>query len=354
MASVIALGFASLFLLFWLIQLFSADESDWIAAATDRVVWNIDETEKLKLKAEQKREKLENYNGAIKSFMRLFLSVDYSKEINTFDESSAQLRHGNMKTVNLFTVPGYVFLRKHSEIMTSQAHKKIITTFIELHGKKYASERTRLLFAKILSYPVIGIGFSLALGALMLSSGMDRQAYMVMGVGSLLIAVLSYAVYDEVSSTAAKRREAIARQFPNVVSKLALLTTSGMIVDKAWRDTAYSKSGELYVEMRKTSMELDNLVPPEAAYGDFIKRCNTKETTKLAAAILQNISKGNAEIGKLLKSMAKEAWEERKHGARKDAEKANSKLMIPTMILLVAILIMIMVPVGSNLTNMGF
>jgi tight adherence protein C len=352
MASVIALGFASLFVLFWLIQLFSADEADWVAAATDRVVWNIDEVEKLKLKAEQKREKLESYNGAIKNIMKAFLSGDYAKEINAFNESSEQLRRGNMKSVNLFVIPGYVFLRKYSGILTSEAHKKIITTFMELHGKKYAPERTRLLFAKIFSYPFIGIGLTLALGALILSFGVTNVALGIMIVGSLLVAVLTYAVYDEVSSNATKRREAIARQFPNVVSKLALLTTSGMIMDKAWRDTAYSKSGELYIEMRKTSMELDNLVPPEAAYGDFIKRCNTKETTKLAAAILQNISKGNAEIGKLLKSMSKEAWEERKHGARKDAEKANSKLMIPTMILLGAILVMIMVPVAMNFSNL--
>jgi tight adherence protein C len=122
-------------------------------------------------------------------------------------------------------------------------------------------------------------------------------------------------------------------------------------MDKAWKQTAYSQESELYREMRRTSEELDNLVSPEAAYGDFINRCNTKETAKLASAILQNLSKGNAEIAMLLKNMAHEAWQERRRTAKRDAEKANSKLMIPTMLLFIAILVMIMVPVAMNFSG---
>ena len=48
--------------------------------------------------------------------------------------------------------------------------------------------------------------------------------------------------------------------------------------------------------------------------------------------------------------MAHEAWQERRHTAKRDSEKANSKLMIPTMMLFIAILVMIMVPVAINLS----
>jgi pilus assembly protein TadC len=121
-----------------------------------------------------------------------------------------------------------------------------------------------------------------------------------------------------------------------------------MIMDRAWRETAQSQTGELYIEMRKTADELDNLVEPSIAYAGFIDRCNTKETTKLASAIIQNQSKGNAEVGQLLKSMAHEAWQERRHTAKRDSEAANSKLMIPTMMLFIAILVMILVPITSS------
>jgi hypothetical protein len=67
---------------------------------------------------------------------------------------------------------------------------------------------------------------------------------------------------------------------------------------------------------------------------------------------MQNLSKGNSEIGKLLKDMAREAWQERRHLAKRDAEKANSKLMIPTMMLFLAILVMIMVPIVMNFSTL--
>ena len=123
-------------------------------------------------------------------------------------------------------------------------------------------------------------------------------------------------------------------------------------MDRAWRETAESQDLELYQEMRRTADELSNLVDPATAYTNFLNRCNTKETTKLASAIIQNQSKGNAEIGLLLKDMAHDAWQERRHTAKRDSEKANSKLMIPTMLLFVAILVMIMVPVALNFSSL--
>ena len=123
-------------------------------------------------------------------------------------------------------------------------------------------------------------------------------------------------------------------------------------MNRAWKETAESGEGELYIEMRKTAEEMDNLIRPEEAYSTFIDRCNTKETTKLASAILQNMSKGNSEMVGLLKQMSEEAWNERRNLAKRDSENANSKLMIPTMLMFGSILIMIMVPVVMSFTGL--
>jgi tight adherence protein C len=184
---------------------------------------------------------------------------------------------------------------------------------------------------------------------MLISLNMLQPGIGVLSVGSAFAVLLAYSKYEEVRAKANRRREAIARQFPNVVSKLALLVCAGMIMDRAWQETARSKDGELYQEMKTTSDELSQNIAPEAAYGAFISRCNTKETSKLASAILQNLSKGNAEIGNLLRELAREAWQERRHTAKRDAEKANSKMIIPTMLLFVSILIMIMVPLAMGM-----
>jgi tight adherence protein C len=248
-------------------------------------------------------------------------------------------------------MPGYVLIRELTVIGKGEIHKVIMTNCYELYGKKHASWKAKQILAGLLSYPIIGVATTLLIGAMVMSIGNETAGAAILGVGSILVLVLVYAMYDQLSDNVKNRRNEISKQFPNVVSKLALLVTSGMVMDRAWKETAYSHESILSAEMRKTSEELDNLVSPESAYGGFISRCNTKETAKLASAIMQNLSKGNSEVGRLLKDMAREAWLERRHLAKRDAEKANSKLMIPTMLLLLAILVMLMVPVAMNFSN---
>ena len=296
--------------------------------------------------------RLAQYHGTSQKIMRLLIGGGHEKEIRELERENVRLQRGNLKKVAILDMPGYVLQRRVSAFGHGSLHKKILEKCIELYGKKYAVDKTKQLLARIVSYPILGVGVSMALGACVLAVGKTLPGVGLIVIGSLLVLVLTYAMYDELADKLNKRRASISRQFPNVVSKLALLVTSGMIVSKAWRLTADSQEHELYQEMRKTAEELENLVAPTTAYTNFIDRCNTKETTKLASALIQNQSKGNSEIGVLLKSMASEAWQERRHTAKRDSEAANSKLMIPTMMLFITIMIIIMVPVVMNFANL--
>jgi len=348
---IVILAFATALTAFWLVLLGKAIPEDWIVVAYNKVFDNLAAIEKLRIKDKLRSEKLSRCRGIAAVGMKLLSSGDPEKEIKKLEQENERLQNGNLKHIGVFTAPGYVLQRRFEAIGKGSIHKTIISKSYELYGKKHAVNRTRHLMAKLLSYPVIGVAATLALSVVLMGTGNATAGNAVLGIGSVMILALTYTMYDELSDRVKKRREAISRQFPNVVSKLALLVTSGMIMDRAWNETAYSQELELYKEMRKTSEELNNLVSPEAAYSDFINRCNTKDTAKLASAIMQNLSKGNAEIGRLLKDMAREAWQERRHTAKRDAEKANSKLMIPTMLLLLAILVMLMVPVAMNFSG---
>lgn len=345
---IIVMTLATLLAAVWFVLLAMVSKEDWIAVAYNKVLDNRNAVEKLGRNDLANAGKLAEYHGLAGSVMRLFLGGNSDKKIAKLKRDSDRLQNGNLKGLNIFIMPGYVLQRKFEAIGRGGMYKTILLKNFELHGKKHAANKTKQLLAKLLSFPIIGVSLSLSIGAMAIGMGNTTGGLAVLTVGTLLVLFLVYALYDEVSDQVNKRRAAIARQFPNVVSKLALLVTSGMIVDRAWKETAASQESELYQEMRRTSEELDNLVTPELAYSNFINRCNTKETAKLASAIMQNLSKGNAEIGFLLKQMAKEAWQERRHTAKRDAEKANSKLMIPTMLLFLAILVMLMVPVAMN------
>ena len=325
-------GLATILLIAWILLLGMVSKEDWIAAATNKVLDNRQEIDKLRMKDVLNAEALKQYHGVAGKVMSLFLGGNSEKQIQKIEKQTSDLQKGNLRGVSILPMPGYVLLRLIPSISNGAIYRTVMEKSIELYGKKYAANKAKQLMAQLLSYPLIGLFFTLALGAILVGVGQQMPGIGVMLGGSLLVVVLVYALYDELSDRVNKRRVAISRQFPNVVSKLALLVTSGMIMDRAWRETAESQGTELYMEMRRTSDELANLVEPAVAYMNFIDRCNTKETTKLATAIIQSLSKGNAEIGVLLKGMAHEAWQERRHMAKRDSEAANSKLMIPVVI----------------------
>lgn len=348
---IIPLILATALMIIWLLLLGQVSEEDWVTAAYCKTLDNRLEIEHLRRKDAEAVRKLSGYHGLPAKVMALYMGKGSEKKIKRLMEENEDLQNGDLGSVSIFAMPGYVLQRRFDAIGHGEIHRTVLTKCTELYGKKYASNKAQQLLAQVLSYPIIGVAVSLMLGTLLVGSENKTGGLAVMGIGTVIVLVLSYAIYDDVSDQVNKRREAISRQFPNVASKLALLVTSGMIVDRAWRETAESQDLELYQEMRKTADELSNLMDPTVAYTNFINRCNTKETTKLASAIIQSLSKGNAEIGVLLKGMAHEAWQERRHTAKRDAEKANSKLMIPTMMLFVAILIMIMVPVVMSFSG---
>ena len=348
---IIILIIATLLIAGWLILLGRVNKEDWKQAAYAKHFDTQAAMEKLRLKDKQASERLPGYSGFILLIIELFNSGNRIKRIHKLMRNIDGLERGEMKCVNTFAMPGYVLQREFASIGKGNIHKLVMSKCLELYGKKHATNKTKQLLAQILSYPLVGVGLTLMSGVLFIGLESISVGIAVITIGTLLVLVMCYALFDELNDMVRKRRSAIIRQFPNVISKLALLVTSGMIMDRAWKETAYSQETELYLEMRKTSKELDNLVSPEVAFSNFISSCNTKESAKLASAIMQNLSKGNAEIGRLLKDMAREAWQERRHIAKRDAEKANSRLMIPTMLLFLAILVMLMVPVAMNFSG---
>lgn len=339
---------AVLFSLIYLGLLHLIEEEDLEIAIYNKILDNQKKMEKLVKRADKNIKTLELYSGILRFATGLFLPVQYDKKIDKMTKENDSLKSGDIKSIGIWNMPGYVLFRRWELIGKSDFHKKLMTICNEVYGRKYGKFRARKVIADMISVLVLIGSISLIFGAFAQAGSSSLQGLLIILIGSGIASVLAYGIYDEVKNKADKRIKLIRRQFPNIASKLALLVTSGMVMDKAWKLTAYSSDTELYLEMQKTSKELDNLIPPKVAYGEFINRCNSKETTSLASAILQNMSKGNAEIGRLLNKIAQDAWLQRRHMAKRDSENATSKLMIPTLILFISIMMMILAPIAMN------
>lgn len=149
------------------------------------------------------------------------------------------------------------------------------------------------------------------------------------------------------------RGEQMQEDYAEIVSKFALLTGAGMTLQGAWtrivgdyqKKSAQTKTKRFaYEEMLSAIYEINNGCSFKLAIEHFGRRCGLSCYTKFSTLLSQNLRKGSNNLSQLLQAEAREAFEERKHIARKQGEKAATKLLVPMMILLAVVMIIIIVP----------
>ena len=146
-----------------------------------------------------------------------------------------------------------------------------------------------------------------------------------------------------------KREEDLLSDFSEVVSKLALLVNSGMILNEAWKKVAFSGDGLIYTEMKKSVEDIQNGASTVSALYDFGQRCMLPEIKKFSTTLIQGITQGNSELSRMLTEQSKEVWELKKQLVKRAGELANNKLLIPMCVTFIGILIMVMVPIFANI-----
>ena len=267
------------------------------------------------------------------------------------DEAKKQLellQTGKMNVLDTIPLAGYRLIQILTWDATNDYVKKLNQKCLQFKEKKEAIHYTYYLLASLMGNMILGMAGLFAGLAIGLAMNMGMRSLVIGIVIFVIFGLLGYLPYDSVNAVVTKRQEDIEREFPQVISKMTLLTVAGMKVSQAWKLASESGDGTLYKEMKRVLLDFDNNVPPTEAYSKFITRCSNTYTTKLATAIIQNISKGNAEIVALFRQLNDESWLEHKHNARRMGEKIQSKLLLPTMLMFGGIIILIIVPVMSG------
>ena len=138
--------------------------------------------------------------------------------------------------------------------------------------------------------------------------------------------------------------------YPEIVSKLMIFVGAGLSVRSAIESIAHDykkQDGETrhaYEQMCILSNKLNSGVSESTAYADLGRSSKGKQYMKLAGLLEQNRRSGLADLGMLLETEMREAWEERKNLARRMGEEASTKLLLPLLMMLVLVMIIVMVP----------
>lgn len=211
-----------------------------------------------------------------------------------------------------------------------------------LYEKRYVEYYLRVTYAQAITY-----GMMLFVASF-IAYGLTGEIVIFL----VMIFLSGVAVYYYLTLPAEKikkRSKELMSDFCEVISKLALLTNAGMILREAWETVANAGEGLLYEEMKSSVEEMQNGISEMEAIRRFGNRCMLPEIKKFCSTLIQGIQKGNKELALMLQQQSSEIWEIRKQNVRREGEKAAGKLMIPIFIMFGGIMLMVIVPIFTNI-----
>lgn len=261
-----------------------------------------------------------------------------------FDEYLEPLDPKDFVFIEIFGV-GFKILKIIKFDFKTAMARKTRDHIVSLYGEKYADYYLQVYYAQKISLSYFIFAAISAVAAMM--DGTNRILFFVMGI---VVFGVVYYFYSQATERKIKTRsEQFALEFPNAVSTIALLVNSGMILRDAWKEVAFSGESLLSYEMRKVNEDIANGISEADALYGFANRCSTPEIKKFTSIIVQGLEKGSKDLADALQNQNNELWESKKQRTLKKGELASGKLLVPLIIMFMGVLILIMVPIMSNL-----
>lgn len=270
-----------------------------------------------------------------------FYCVIYFRNADKYDQM-VQAADEEIITFRELLPVGLALIQKLN-IKTADISVKKRQKFAELYTSQYTDFYCLIYKAAAVSYVVTFLPIGLLLGSLM-------NSVLVPLLVLLLTVFMPYYTTMRMDAMIKNRREELLLDYPTVLSKMALMINAGMMLSEAWKTVATSGNRMLYKEMQRTIVNISNGMPEIQAYSEFGMACRINELKKFSSIICQNVEKGNSEMVQVMKQLSIEAWAVKKNIAISRGKNAETKLIIPIGITFLAIIIMIMVPIMSNMS----
>lgn len=261
-------------------------------------------------------------------------NLKYSSIFESLDEKEYHLKE--------IYFMGYGVLEKFHYDYKSKKNRELRKKLSVLYDEKYADFYLRVVRSQQITF------FLLLFVLAFILYGLTAEIVMlVLMIG--LSALIAYYFGNAPERKIEQRSDELMAEFSEVVSKLALLTDAGMILREAWEEIAYSADGTIYSEMVTAVEDMNNGVSEIEAIRLFGNRCMVPEIKKFTSTLIQGLSKGNRELSMMLTKQSSEVWELKRQLVKRKGEQAQSKLLVPMILMFVGILVMIMIPIFSNL-----
>lgn len=152
-----------------------------------------------------------------------------------------------------------------------------------------------------------------------------------------------------------KRKKEIEEEYPEMVSRMAMLVGAGMTISGAFKRIAgeygrrrQKKEKPLYEEMLTACREMESGISERAAYQNMGTRCGVPVIVRFTALLIQYMQSGAAGLKKALREESGQALKERKERAQRLGEEAGTKLLLPMTLILMLVMALIMIPAFTS------
>lgn len=174
------------------------------------------------------------------------------------------------------------------------------------------------------------------------------------GLGAAAALLLTLKEQSDVKKGEVLRKQQMMLDYSEVLSRLIIFLGAGMSIRTAWDKIAFEqhqmteegrrRPRHIYKEMYETSCQMKSGVSEGKAFAEFGARCGLQSYIKLSGLLEQNRKNGSKHLRDTLKLEMSEAFEQRKHQARRLGEEAGTKLLLPLFMQLSVVMVMIAVP----------
>lgn len=217
-----------------------------------------------------------------------------------------------------------------------------------MYEKRYAEFYSQIIWAQVLSFVLFILAVFFDLAGLMT----DTAASMLFAVfGVVSAGLLGYYFYTYTKKKVEARKLECEIEFPNAISKMALLVNSGVILYSAWETVAYGKDGPLYELMQRACEEINNGKSEIEAIHDFGVLTDSDEIKKFTTALIQDLERGGGELPNFLANESSELWNLKRQKLLQKGEKAASTLIAPIGLMFAGVILII---IAAAMQSMSF
>ena len=181
-------------------------------------------------------------------------------------------------------------------------------------------------------------------------SNKEKKNTAVLFLGIITVLLVVYKNIRELNEIGEKRDVELEEAYYSFVNRLAIHIGAGLSLRDAMKRAAeVEKSEYLKKEVGFALNKVASGVMENSAYMELGKNLGSQEYLRLMSLLSQNLAYGNSNLIGLLDSEVKQSFYIKRERIRKKGEQASEKLLLPTAILLILVIVIVMYPAFINL-----